>query len=155
MSSMTVSFFNQKHYKNSTEAIKSRATVSIEICCNPSLNKLIAISEAICTCAGIEPSVGIIVDDAITEDISEGESICLAFYNHNKHKTADAAIQADDIRCVNLDFSLTLNDLHMIIGAVSRCAAIDNVIGIVFPSASVIDIGHPGQYTDQKSMLHS
>ncbi|AOO59908.1 hypothetical protein ABLV51_19290 [Klebsiella sp. GB_Kp051] len=155
MSSMTVSFYSQKHYQNSTEAIKSRATVSIEICCNPSLNKLMAISEAICTCAGIEPSVGIIVDDALTEDISEGESICVAFYNHNKYKTADAAIQADAIRRVNLDFSLTLNDLHMIIGAVSRCAAIDNVIGIAFPTATVIDIGHSGQSMDQKSMLHS
>ncbi|HIH9959344.1 TPA: hypothetical protein ACYVH7_005689, partial [Klebsiella pneumoniae] len=66
-----------------------------------------------------------------------------------------AAIQADDISRVNLDFSLTLNDLHMIIGAVSRCADIDNVIGIAFPSASVIDIGHSGQSMDQKSMLHS
>lgn len=155
MSSMTVSFFSQKHYKNSTEAIKSRATVSIEICCNPSLNKLMAISEAICTCAGIEPSVGIVVDDTISEDINEGESICLAFYNHKKYKTADAAIQTDDIIRVNLDFSLTLNDLHMIISAVSQCAAIDNVIGIAFPSASVIDIGHFGQSMDQKSMLHS
>lgn len=155
MESMTVSFFSQKHYKNSTEAIKSRATVSIEICCNPSLNKLMAISEAICSCAGIEPSVGIIVDDAITDEISEGESICLAFYNHNKYKTAEAAIQADAIRRVNLDFSLTLNDLHMIIGAVSRCAAIDNAIGIAFPSASIIDIGHSGQSMNLKSMLHS
>lgn len=155
MSSMTVSFYSQKHYQNSTEAIKSRATVSIEICCNPSLNKLIAISEAICTCAGIEPSVGIIVDDAITEDISEGESIWLAFYNQNKYKTADAAIQVDDIRRVVLDLSLTLNDLHMIIGAVCRCAAIDDVIGITYPLASVIDFGHPGQSMVQKIMLHS